>query len=146
MRKIYPSDLTDEQWGLLEPLIPPSHGGRPRTIDLRRILNGIFYRNRAGCQWRMLPGEYGPWETVYYYFAKWARTAPGDASMTACASGSGRRRGGSRLPPPAASTARRSRAPRRAAPPGSTTPARSPATAASGTSPSTRWGCYWRWW
>src|SRR5262245_10561805 len=73
MSKIYPSDLTDEQWGLLEPLIPPSHGGRPRTIDLRRILNGIFYRNRAGCQWRMLPGEYGPWETVYYYFAKWGK-------------------------------------------------------------------------
>jgi putative transposase len=52
-------------------LIPLAHGGRPRTIDLRPIVNGIFYRNKAGCPWRMLPKEFGPWETVYYYFAKW---------------------------------------------------------------------------
>lgn len=71
MNKNYPSNLTDEQWALLEPLIPPSWGGRPRTIDLRPILNGIFYRNKSGCQWRMLPKDFGPWETVYYYFAKW---------------------------------------------------------------------------
>src|SRR5215217_4781192 len=71
MSKTYPSDMTDEQWSILEPLIPPSHGGRPREVDLRSVLNGIFYRNRSGCQWRMLPKEYGPWETVYYYFAKW---------------------------------------------------------------------------
>lgn len=71
MNKTYPSDLTDEQWSILEPLIPPSHGGRPREIDLRPIVNGILYRNKSGCQWRMLPGEFGPWETVYYYFAKW---------------------------------------------------------------------------
>ena len=71
MNKTYPSDLTDEQWAIVEPLIPPSHGGRPRTVDLRPIVNGIFYRNKAGCQWRMLPKDYGPWETVYYYFAQW---------------------------------------------------------------------------
>jgi putative transposase len=71
MSKKYPSDITDEQWAVLEPLIPPSHGGRPREIDLRPIVNAIFYRNRASCQWRMLPREFGPWETVYYYFAKW---------------------------------------------------------------------------
>jgi putative transposase len=71
MSKTYPSDLTDAQWAVLEPLIPPSHGGRPRTIDLRPIVNGIFYRNKSGCQWRMLPKEFGPWETVYYYCAKW---------------------------------------------------------------------------
>jgi putative transposase len=73
MSKTYPSDMTDEQWALLEPLIPPSSGGRPRTIALRPIVNGIFYRNRAGCQWRRLPKDFGPWETVYYYFAKWRR-------------------------------------------------------------------------
>lgn len=73
MSKHYPSDITDEQWAILEPLLPPSHGGRPRTIDLRPILNGIFYRNKSGCQWRMLPKEFGPWETVYYYFAQWRR-------------------------------------------------------------------------
>jgi putative transposase len=71
MSKTYPSDTTDEQWAVLQPLIPPSHGGRPRTIHLRLIVNGIFYRNKSGCQWRMLPREFGPWETVYYYFAKW---------------------------------------------------------------------------
>jgi putative transposase len=57
--------------GVLEPLIPPSHGGHPREVDIRRVVNGIFYRNRAGCQWRMLPKDYPPWQTVYYYFAKW---------------------------------------------------------------------------
>src|SRR5881227_603611 len=71
MSKTYPSDMTDEQWAILEPLIPLSEGGRPRTIELRPIVNGIFYRNKAGCQWRMLPKDFGPWETVYYYFAKW---------------------------------------------------------------------------
>jgi putative transposase len=73
MSKTYPSDLTDEQWAVLEPLIPPSHGGHPRIVDIRRVLNGIFYRNRAGCQWRMLPKDFPPWETVYYYFAKWRK-------------------------------------------------------------------------
>jgi putative transposase len=73
MSKTYPSDMTDEQWTVLEPLIPPSHGGHPRVVDIRRMLNGIFYRNKSGCQWRMLPKEYGHWETVYYYFAKWRK-------------------------------------------------------------------------
>ena len=71
MSKNYPSDVTDEQWTVLQALIPPSRGGRPREIDLRPIVNALFYRNRSGCQWRMLPREFGPWETVYYYFAKW---------------------------------------------------------------------------
>src|SRR3954453_177228 len=73
MSKTYPSDLTDEQWSVLGPLVPPSHGGRPPEVDFRKILNGIFYRNRSGCQWRMLPKEFGPWVTVYYWFAKWRR-------------------------------------------------------------------------
>ena len=73
MSKTYQSDLTDEQWSVLGPLIPPSHGGRPPEVDFRNILNGIFYRNRSGCQWRMLPKEFGPWETVYYWFAKWRK-------------------------------------------------------------------------
>ena len=71
MSKTYPSDMTDEQWSVLKPLIPPSHGGRPPTKDLRRVVNGIFYRNKSGCQWRMLPKDFGPWGSVYYYFAKW---------------------------------------------------------------------------
>jgi transposase len=71
MSQQYPSDLTDEQWAVLEPLIPPSHGGRPATVDFRQMLNGILYRNKTGCQWRYLPKEYGPWQTVYYRFARW---------------------------------------------------------------------------
>ena len=73
MSKTYPSDMTDEQWAVLGELISPSHGGRPRTKDVRGVVNGIFYRNKSGCQWRMLPKEYGPWESVYYYFAKWRK-------------------------------------------------------------------------
>jgi putative transposase len=52
-------------------MIPPSYGGHPREVDIRRVVNGILYRNRSGCQWRMLPKDYPPWGTVYYYFAKW---------------------------------------------------------------------------
>ena len=72
MSKTYPSDLTDEQWAILEAKIPPArHGGRHRVVDIRRVVNGIFYRNKSGCQWRMLPKDFPPWQTVYYYFAQW---------------------------------------------------------------------------
>src|SRR5262245_53354042 len=74
MNTTYPSDVTDEQWLVLESLIPSSKGGRPPEVDFRVVINGIFYRNLSGCQWRMLPKEYGPWETVYYWFAKWRDT------------------------------------------------------------------------
>ena len=73
MVKIYPSDLTDIQWSIINELIPKSHGGRYRTIDIRKIVNGIRYVTKTGCQWRMLPKEYEPWQTVYYYFDKWKR-------------------------------------------------------------------------
>lgn len=72
MSKTYPSDLTDEQWSVLEPHVPPcQHGGRQRKVDIRRVVEGIFYRNKSGCQWRMLPKDFPPWQTVYYYFAQW---------------------------------------------------------------------------
>jgi putative transposase len=83
MSKTYPSDVTDEQWTVLEARLPPSHGGHPRVVDLRRIVNAIFYRNRAGCQWRMLPQDFPPWETVYYYFAKWRDDGTWTALLTA---------------------------------------------------------------
>ncbi len=68
----YPSELSDREWVILAPLLPPAKpGGRPRTVDLRIILNGIFYVLRGGCQWRMLPRQYGPWSTVYAYFRTW---------------------------------------------------------------------------
>lgn len=61
----YPSELSDREWAILEPLLPPAKpGGRPRSVNVRRILNGIFYVLRSGCQWRMLPRTFGPWSTV----------------------------------------------------------------------------------
>src|SRR5512135_898236 len=71
MRKPYPSDLTDEQWEILRPLIPVSRVGRPRQVDMREILNAIFYLNRAGCQWDMLPHDLPARSTVHDYFAQW---------------------------------------------------------------------------
>jgi putative transposase len=69
--ELYPSDLTDDEWAILEPLIPPGKpGGRPREVDMRAVVNGIFYVLRAGCAWRMIPREYPPKSTVYAYFAR----------------------------------------------------------------------------
>jgi len=71
-RKAYATDLTDEQWAILEPLIPPAkHGGRPRAVDMREVVNTILYLVRAGCQWDMLPHDLLPKSTVYDYFAQW---------------------------------------------------------------------------
>jgi putative transposase len=71
MRKPYPSDLTDEQWAIIEPLIPVNATGRPRTVPMREVLNAIFYLNRAGCQWDMLPHDLPAKSTVYDHFAQW---------------------------------------------------------------------------
>ena len=70
--KTYPTDLTDAQWAILEPLVPPcKHGGRPRIVDMRKVINTILYLNRTGCQWDMLPHDLLPKSTVYEYFAQW---------------------------------------------------------------------------
>jgi putative transposase len=71
MRKPYPSDLTDAQWAIIEPLIPVNTTGRPRTVDMREVLNAIFYINRSGCQWDMLPHDLPAKSTVYDHFAQW---------------------------------------------------------------------------
>lgn len=71
-RKAYSSDLTDEQWALLEPLLPPAKpGGRPRSVDLREITNALLYLLRTGCPWRSLPHDLPPWGTVWAYFRRW---------------------------------------------------------------------------
>lgn len=73
-RKRYLSDLTDEQWGILQPLVPPprtQHGGAPRQVDLRAVLDTLLYQNRTGCQWDMLPHDLLPKSTVSAYFAQW---------------------------------------------------------------------------
>ena len=69
----YPSDLTDEEWALVEPFIPPAkRGGRKRTVDVREVLNGIFYILATGCQWRAMPKDLPPRSTVHDYLTLWA--------------------------------------------------------------------------
>ncbi|MCW1987521.1 UNVERIFIED_ORG: putative transposase [Sphingomonas sp. R1F5B] len=72
--KGYSTDLTDEQWEHIRHMIPAAkHGGRPRTTPVRRAVDAIFYLVRTGCQWRQLPRDFPPWETVYRYFVAWTR-------------------------------------------------------------------------
>jgi putative transposase len=74
-RKKSPSDLTDDQWAIVAPLLPPAtsgpRGGHPRQVDMRDVLNTLFYLNRSGCQWDMLPHDVLPKRTVYDYLAQW---------------------------------------------------------------------------
>ena len=65
----YPTNLTEKQWQVIKNIVEPQE--RSRKHSIRKILNGIFYINKSGCQWRMLPSDFAPWETVYYYFRKW---------------------------------------------------------------------------
>ena len=68
-RMAYPSDLTDVQWRLISRRIPRAKpGGRPRSVDMREVINGILYLVRTGCSWRQLPHEFPPWGTTHYYY------------------------------------------------------------------------------
>ena len=68
----YPSDLRDREWALIAPLLPPAErGGRPRTTDLRSVVDAIVYVASSGCQWRMLPKDFPPVSTVQGYFYAW---------------------------------------------------------------------------
>jgi transposase len=125
----YPSDMTDEEWALVAPLIRPSkRGGRPRTVDVREVLNAIFYVLWTGCQWKALPKDLPPRSTVWDYMDLWewdgtlnrihhalyveAREAAGrEASPTTAIidsqSARGAVKGGLRSTPPAMTRARR---------------------------------------
>jgi transposase len=68
----YPSDLTDDEWALVAPMIPPArHGGRKRSVDVREVVNGIFYVLWTGCQWKALPKDLPPKSTVHDYLELW---------------------------------------------------------------------------
>ena len=74
----YPTDLTDEEWEYIQSLVPaPKCGkgkrGRPLKLDRRTLVNGIFYVVRSGCAWRLLPRDFGPWQTVYGYYRRWTQ-------------------------------------------------------------------------
>ena len=72
--KRYPTDLTDEEWAKVEPVMPkPARTGRQREVDLREVLNAIRYLTRTGCGWRMLPKDFPPWQTVYWWFRRFVR-------------------------------------------------------------------------
>ena len=71
-RRPYPTDLSDDEWEILKPLIPEAKpGGRPRAHQPRELLNAIFYVLRGGCAWRLLPHDFLPWQTAYHYFRAW---------------------------------------------------------------------------
>ena len=74
-RRAYPTDLSEAQWLILEPLLLPllclSGRGRPRQVDLREVVNAINYVLRTGCAWRLLPHDFPAWQTVYGYFRRW---------------------------------------------------------------------------
>jgi transposase len=70
----YPSDLTDDEWALVEPLLPPvSSGGRAEKHPRRDIVDAVLYVVRTGCAWRQLPADFPPWQTVYWYFVRWEK-------------------------------------------------------------------------
>lgn len=75
-RKPYPSDVTDQQWVLIEPLFPSPQRrprpGRPREVELREVVNALFYHAREGCSWRALPHDFPTWDCVYHYFREWS--------------------------------------------------------------------------
>ncbi len=74
-RQAYPSDLSAAQWARIAPLIPPPKaGGRPRIVNIREIVNAIFYLNKTGCQWRSLPHDLPKWSTVHTYYRNWRLT------------------------------------------------------------------------
>ena len=73
-REGYPTDLTDKQWSIIAPFIPPPKpGGRPRAVEIREVLNAIFYVVKSGCDWRMLPHDFPQWKIVYHYFDAWKK-------------------------------------------------------------------------
>ncbi len=83
-RKLYPTDLTDREWNLIERLVPPiKPGGHPGIWPRREIVNGIFYILRSGCAWRLLPHDLPPWKTVYHYFRLWSKDGTIQAIHTA---------------------------------------------------------------
>ena len=74
MSKSYPSDMTDQEWEIIRPLIPAAkRGGRHRSVNIRKVVDAIFYVVRGGIQWEMLPNDFPPKSTVYWYFAQWKK-------------------------------------------------------------------------
>ena len=119
----YPSDLTDAEWALVSPLIPPAkRGGNKRTVDLRQVVNGLLYILSTGCQWAAMPKDLAPRSTVHDYFARWAQrarrcgTAPWAASTMRFTSAAASKRAATQAQQPPLLTAKASRARKKGAP------------------------------
>jgi putative transposase len=83
-RRSYPTDLSDAEWALLEPLIPAAKsGGRPVLHSRREICDAILYQLRGGAAWRLLPHDFPPWQSVYHYFRLWRLEGRWEAALTA---------------------------------------------------------------
>jgi putative transposase len=87
MRKSYPSDATDAQWELMAEFFAKAERGRPREVNIREVVNAIFYVNRTGIQWRYLPHDFPNWDVVYSYFRKWSKDGTLDEAMRALREG-----------------------------------------------------------
>jgi putative transposase len=94
--------MTDEQWALIEPLIPVYEWGRPRELDMRSVVNAIFYVDKTGCQWELLPKEYPNHNSVYHHFARWSREGVWE-NINGALRESLREQAGRKSPPSAAS-------------------------------------------
>ena len=95
----YATDLSDAQWAQVAPLLP--RGGRPPKYPRRWMLNALLYQARTGCQWRLLPGEFPPWNSVWELFSRW-REAGGLVRLHTALRDAGRQRAGRQAAPSAA--------------------------------------------
>jgi putative transposase len=139
-RKPYPSDVTDAQWAILQPLIPAARrGGRPRKTDMRAVLDALFYHTREGGSWRALPHDFPPWKTVYNYFQWWTWDGTWQKLLDALHPRARAAAGRHPIPSAAAIDSQSARQPRAARRAARTAGRRS--AAASATSWWTRWGC-----
>jgi putative transposase len=87
MERSYPTDLSDAEWQCLKLDVPaPNTRGRPRIHGTREILNAVFYVLKSGCPWRLLPHEFPPWETVYFWFRRWRIDGTWEKLNQRCAS------------------------------------------------------------
>ena len=138
-RTAYPTDLTDAQWSRVVQSIPPAKpGGRPRSVDVREVVNGVLYLNRTGCAWRLLPHDLPPWGTVHYYYRQFRLTGVWDEIHDRLREDVRVAAGKDRTPSAAVADSQSVKTTEKGGYTG-TTPARR-STAVSGTSSSTPWG------
>ncbi len=140
-RQPYPTDLTDDQWACIEPLVPtPKSGGRPARVERREIVNAIFYHVRNGGVWRALPHDLPKWQTVYDYFRQWRDDGTWQRIHDAVRDDTRRAAGRDPSPSVAIIDAQSVKTAEKGGSVAATTAARR-SKVASGISPLTRWGC-----